>query len=271
MRAAPRRQAHGHASRRVLPHVWSPQLRNERDIDVYLPPSYPRTRRRYPVIYMQDGQNLADPHRAFAGTWNLEPTVAELSTRGIEAILVGVPNMGKDRLKEYSPFRDARLGGGSGNAYLAFLTETVKPRVDRRFRTRAERSATGMFGSSMGALISLYAFFRASETFGLVGAMSPSVWFAGRALLTTVASDGAPPGRVYLDVGTEEGAGTLRDVRLLAQLLRRKGYRDGESLLFVEAPGGRHEEAHWGGRLIGALEFLLRPLARSSGARIEKL
>jgi predicted alpha/beta superfamily hydrolase len=250
--------------RRVLRGVWSPQRNTHRDLDIYLPPSYRRSRARYPVVYMQDGQNLSDPERAFSGTWNLESTIAALASDGIEAIFVGVPNMGEDRLREYSPFFDLKHGGGDGDAYIAYLERTVKPLVDRRFRTRPEREATGMFGSSMGALISLYAFFRAPETFGFAGAMSPALWFAGRALLSYIERDGAPPGRIYMDGGTTEGAATLRDARLLARILERKGY-GADRLRFVEASGGEHSEAHWARRLGPALEFLLRPIV--AGAR----
>jgi predicted alpha/beta superfamily hydrolase len=243
-------------SPRLVRRVWSPQLRNTRDLDVYVPPSYGRTRRRYPVIYMQDGQNLADPARAFAGTWNLHEAMGALAARELEALVVGIPNMADQRVHEYSPFADPRLGGGGGDAYVAFLERTVKPIVDRRFRTRREREATGVFGSSMGGLISLYAFFRAPETFGFAGAMSPSLWFGGRALLDYVEAAGAPPGRLYLDAGANEGASTLTDARDLDALLRRKGYAE-DSLRFVEDMDGRHQEAQWGRRLVPALEFLL--------------
>jgi predicted alpha/beta superfamily hydrolase len=247
--------------------VRSPQRESERDLDVFLPGSYPRNRRRYPVVYMQDGQNLADPHRAFAGTWELEHAIAALASRGIEAIFVGIPNTGEERIREYTPFVDAKTGGGDGDAYLAYLERTVKPLVDRRFRTRPEREATGVFGSSLGALISLYAFFRAPETFGFVGAMSPALWYAGRAIVTYIDRDGAPPGRIYLDAGTEEGAGTIRDARQLAAVLERKGY-GADRLLFIEDQGGQHVEDHWARRLPRALEFLLRPFAeRRRGSR----
>lgn len=249
-------------TRRVLARIWSPQLENERDIDIFLPLSYPQTRRRYPVIYMQDGQNLADPHRAFAGTWRLEECLTDLARRGLETIVVGVPNMGAERLREYSPFADARLGGGSGDAYLAFVERTLKPIVDKRVRTRPEREATGIFGSSMGGLISLYSFFRAPETFGFAGAMSPSLWFGGRALVSYIEKGGRPMGRLYIDAGTEEGAGTVRDAKELSRVLERKGYVHGETLLFSEVLGGRHEEAHWAERLGPALEFLLKGVPR---------
>jgi predicted alpha/beta superfamily hydrolase len=248
---------HPRPIRRVLSKVRSPQRNSHRDIDVFLPPSYRSGRRRFPVIYMQDGQNLADPHRAFGGnTWGLEHAIGTLASRRIEAIFVGVSNMGEDRVREYSPFVDARLGGGDGDAYLAYLERTVKPLVDRKFRTRPDREATGILGSSMGALISLYAFFRAPETFGFVGAMSPSIWFASRAILSYVHNDGAPPGRIYLDAGSEEGPNTLRDARQLARILERKGY-DEDHLRFVEVEGGQHTERHWAQRLVPAVEFLL--------------
>jgi predicted alpha/beta superfamily hydrolase len=253
----------GSIGRRVLQRVRSPQRGTERDIDVYLPPSYSQSRRRYPVVYMQDGQNLADPARAFAGTWELEQAMRTLGARGIEAIVVGIPNLGEARVNEYTPFVDAKIGGGDGDAYLAFMERTIKPLVDRRFRTRPEREATGVLGSSLGGLISLYAFFRAPETFGFAGAMSPSLWFAGRAMLTYIARDGNPPGRLYVDAGTDEGASTVRDARELASILEDKGFGD-DRLRFVTDEGGRHEEAHWARRLVPALDFLLGPL---NGAR----
>lgn len=252
------------STRRILARVWSPQLENQRDVDIFLPPSYARSRRRYPVIYMHDGQNLADPHRAFAGTWELPRTLNALAARGLETIVVGIPNSGAERLREYSPFADRRHGGGGGDAYLAFVERTLKPLVDRRVRTRPEREATGMFGSSMGGLISLYSFFRAPATFGFVGAMSPALWFGERAIIDYIEHDGTPPGHLYLDVGTDEGTGTLRDAEQLVAVLEKKGYAVGGSLSFGAVEGGRHEEAHWAERLGPALEFLLKrvPAAR---------
>jgi predicted alpha/beta superfamily hydrolase len=259
-----------------MENVWSAERRNKRRVDVYLPESY-RTAigRRYPVVYMQDGQNLSDPETAFAGTWDLEPTLARLGERGIELIVVGVHHAGEDRLVEYSPFPDRRLGGGEGESYLAFLVQTLKPRIDRAFRTRTRCDDTAIFGSSMGALISLYAFFRHPAVFGRAGVMSPSVWFGQAAILDYVGAASAPGGRVYLDIGMREGAGTLRHARQLARLLVRKGFRrDTRStralspgterrkrrpaslLRYAEDAGGGHQEAAWAHRLEGALECL---------------
>lgn len=238
--------------------IWSPQLRNRRGVDIYLPASYDTGRRRYPVVYMQDGQNLSDPAIAFCGnTWRLDDGLPWLAARGIEPIVVGLHNTGTERLAEYSPFAHPKHGGGYGDRYLRFLIDTVKPRIDARYRTRKERASTVIAGSSMGGLISLYAFFRRPSPFGAAAIISPSIWFGRREMLSYVQRSRMTSGRLYLDVGTNEGAGTLRDARTLNRLLRRKGYK-ADSLWYLEAQGHRHREDDWAWRLPQALEFLLK-------------
>jgi predicted alpha/beta superfamily hydrolase len=238
--------------------VWSPQLRNRRYVDVYLPDSYAEGRGRYPVVYMQDGQNLSDPAVAFCGnTWQLDTSLPWLYARGIEPIVVGVHNTGESRLAEYSPYPDARHGGGEGDRYVRFLSDTLKPRIDAAYRTRRHRDHTAIAGSSMGGLISLFAFFRRPSPFGLVAALSPSIWFAGRSILEFVERARTTHGRIYLDVGTAEGAETVRNARALARVLRKKGYTPSGSMRYIEGSGHEHRESDWAGRLPGALEFLL--------------
>lgn len=245
---------------RVLHGVESPQLGNRRDILAYLPPSYERNpRRRYPVLYMHDGQNLFDAATSFSGEWQVDETMEEASRSGLEAIVIGIPNMGPDRLNEYSPYHEPRHGGGWGDRYLDFIVHTLKPLIDRDFRTLPRREFTGIAGSSMGALISLYGFFRHPRVFGLVAAMSPALWFGQRAIFGTVRSAPYVPGRIYLDVGTREGAGTLRDARQMRSLLHGKGYDAEHELKYVEEQGAHHSEAAWAGRWRQAVEFLLSP------------
>src|SRR5262245_36852795 len=237
--------------------LWSPQFRNRRGIDVYLPASYADGRRHYPVVYMQDGQNLSDPSIAFCGnTWHIDAGLPWLASRGVEPIVVGVHNT-PGRLAEYSPFADPKHGGGHGNRYARFLIETVKPRIDDEFRTKNDRDSTVVGGSSMGGLISLYLFFRRPSPFGRALVMSPSIWFGGREILAYVQRSRTTRGRIYLDVGTAEGKGTLRNAKALNRLLKKKGYgRD--TLRFVEAEEHQHREADWAWRFPHALEFLLR-------------
>jgi predicted alpha/beta superfamily hydrolase len=239
-----------------LHDVWSPQLGNRREVIVYLPPTYGGAR-RFPAVYMQDGQNLFDPATSHAGDWGLLRTLDALTATGRETIVVGVWNAGDERVAEYSPFEDARNGGGRGDRYLAFLTETVKPMIDRRFRTRPDREHTAIAGSSMGGLISLYGFFHAPDTFGLAGVLSPSLWFAGGAMFPFVASAPFVPGRVYVDVGRHEGEPHVSNVHRLHDVLVAKGYRAGRDVHMMDDPDGGHDEASWGRRVPLALSFLL--------------
>jgi predicted alpha/beta superfamily hydrolase len=237
--------------------VFSPELRNFRDLTVALPPSYEQDERAYPVVYMQDGQNLFDPDTAFAGDWHLGPILEDLARDGHEAIVVGIPNTGKHRLYEYSPFVDRRHGGGGGDRYLAFLTGTVKPLVDRSFRTRPGPDDTVITGASMGGLISLYALYRHPEVFGAAGVMSPALWFADRAILRQLEDGGRVPGRIHLDIGLEEPRGAVADTRTLRDILLRAGLRPGVELEYVEDERGTHAEEAWGRRFGRALPFLL--------------
>jgi predicted alpha/beta superfamily hydrolase len=248
-----------------LAAVHSPQLGNARDLLVYLPPSYAAADsgdRRYPVVYMHDGQNLFDPATSFAGEWAVDQTLEAASGSGLETIVVGIPNMGAERSNEYSPFLDPKNGGGSGEQYLRFLAETVKPIVDADFRTLADRAHTGIAGSSMGGLISLYAFFRYRHVFGFAGVMSPALWFAQHAVLDWVARQPFAGGRIYIDVGMREGEKTMNDVLRLRDVLEAKGYRNLDDLLFVVDTAGDHSERAWARRLHRKLRFLLGATTR---------
>lgn len=258
---------------RMLTGLWSSQRGNRRDILVYLPPSYDQGNRCYPVIYMHDGQNLFDQVTSFAGEWEVDETMQALSREGLEAIVVGIANTGAERLDEYSPFHEPKQGGGQGEQYLEFVTRTVKPLIDSSFRTLPDRVHTGIIGSSMGGLISLFAFFCYPDIFGLVGAMSPSLGFARQAIFPVIQQASFGGGKIYLDAGTQEysNPGThpllcrirsyhyLATVRKMYQLLRRKGYHPNQNLLYVEAEGAIHSEKAWASRLPGAIRFLLQP------------
>ncbi|MGQ0639266.1 MAG: alpha/beta hydrolase [Gemmatimonadaceae bacterium] len=241
----------------VIPDVHSPELDNSRDIFVYRPASYEKGTGRYPVIYMHDGQNLFDPETAFAGEWGVDRAIAHAPRKARRAVIVGIPNRGHDRLDEYSPFIDPARGGGRGDAYVDFIVNTLKPLIDVRYRTLPDAESTGIVGSSMGGLLSLYAFFRQPASFGFVGALSPSLWYADAAIFDWVERAPLVPGRIYLDTGTREGPRTLANARAMYALLEEKGYRRGRDFKWVEDQGGVHNEAAWGRRFKKALPFLL--------------
>ncbi len=241
---------------RLKERVYSPQLNNHRDILVYLPPSYAESSRRYPVIYMHDGQNLFDDATSFAGEWGVDEALHDLSQEGLEAIVVGIPNLGRQRVREYNPFDNRKFGTGRGDLYLRFIVETLKPDIDRSFRTLPDRAHTGIVGSSMGGLISLYAFFRYSTVFGFAGALSPAFWIAAQEMTDLIEQAAYLPGKIYLDMGHHEmtrKTGYLPIVPRMAARLKEKGFE----LRYVEDEHGRHTEADWRRRLPDALRFLL--------------
>lgn len=234
----------------IQPEIAVPQLRTQRTVLVYLPPSYAKSERRYPVLYMHDGQNLFDAATSFSGTeWQVDETMQQLAEEGIEAIVVGIYHGEKQRIGEYTPF--ARWHG-KGEHYLDFLVQTLKPTIDHDFRTKPDRAQTGLIGSSMGGLISLYGFLRHPQVFGLTGVFSPALWVGHGAIYEFVRSAVLNPGRIYLDHGTHEAS-----ARPMMQLLQEKGYRVDHELRYVAEKGGRHSEDDWARRLPDALRFLL--------------
>jgi predicted alpha/beta superfamily hydrolase len=254
---------------RVQPNVYSPQLDNHRDIVVYLPPSYRNSDKRYPVLYMHDGQNLFDDHASFSGEWGIDETMELLALEGLEAIVVGIPNMGLHRLAEYSTFRDVQLGGGDGEKYIQFIADTLKPMIDEDARTLPDPQHTGMMGSSMGGLITLSALCGKPDVFGFAGIMSPSIWFSNNAILDEVQHLHAAPNKIYLDTGTQEyadfgadgkarSASYLNKMRSLRDLFVEKGCKEGESLLYIEEKGAKHSESAWRRRAGGAIRFFLQ-------------
>jgi predicted alpha/beta superfamily hydrolase len=271
---------HGHhtvvGTLKIAQAVESPQLHNRRDILIYLPPSYDKSDKRYPVLYMHDGQNLFDNVTSYVGEWCVDETMERLSREeNLEAIIVGIPNMGAKRLDEYSPFSDSRHGGGLGNLYVSFIGHTLKPLVDRDFRTLPDKKNTGLMGSSMGGLISLYAYFQQPDIFGFTGAMSPSLWFAGGVIYAYIEAAPFRPGKIYMDAGTREMGDswsevlTLRarsrsyyaSVRRMKRILVKKGYRPIRDLLYIEGKEANHSEAAWGRRLPSAIRFFLQDKA----------
>lgn len=231
---------------KVLPDLYSTQLANSRSVLVYLPSSYDTGGRRYPVIYMHDAQNLFDPATSFVGeTWHVDSALTALAYQGLEAIVVGLPHAGQARIHEFNPW-------DRGDDYLAFIVDTVRPLVNREFRTLAERAHTGIVGSSLGGLISLYAFFHYSQVFGLAGALSPALWVQRGRIYEYVRTVPFSPGRIYVDNGTREGS-----AQGIYDSLRDKGYRPGLDVKYVREEGGMHTESAWARRLPDALRFLL--------------
>jgi predicted alpha/beta superfamily hydrolase len=238
-------------------------LGNTRGIWIYTPPSYDEnTTAHFPVVYMQDGQNLFDPATApFGQTWLAADTMDAAAESGAitEAIIVGVGNTAA-RIDEYTPTADMTSGGGKGDFYLRMLVEELKPTIDAAYRTTPDAAHTVIAGSSLGGLLAAYGGVTMADVFGRVGALSPSSWWDDNALLrivATVPGKAQRAGKVYVDSGDVNDGAT--DVANLAKAYRDVGYVDDVSLKYVLQAGGTHTEAAWAKRLPGALAFLLGP------------
>jgi enterochelin esterase-like enzyme len=210
---------------------------------------------------MHDGQNLFEPETAFqkGDHWRLGETAGALIAAGeIEPlIIVGIYNTGEHRKQEYTPTRDARLGGGGAAEYGRMIIEELKPLIDRTYRTRPDAEATGIGGSSLGGLVSLYLAFTHPQVFRRVAALSPSVWWNWRAILKTVRqSRSKPPLRIWLDMGTAEGKKGLDDARLLKAALVGLGFGIGADLHYAEYEGATHSESAWAERVGPMLKYL---------------
>ena len=242
-------------------------LGNRRDILVYLPRGYRRfSRRRYPVLYLHDGQNVFDAATSFSGVeWGVDET-AERLIRGnlIEPlIIIAVANMGEDRVHEYAPTRgiiDAKAkrtkrSQGLARLYGHFLMDELKPYIDRKYRTKRSPEFTGLGGSSLGGLVTLAIGILYPHAFSRLMVMSPSIWWDNFAIYRLVDSiEQKPPLRIWLDTGTAETG--WEQARELRNRLIEKGWKLRKDIQYMEAQRADHSEAAWAARVEPALRFL---------------
>ena len=277
---------------------WSSTaLPTPRDLFLWLPEAYfSEPERRFPVLLLHDGQNLFDGELSYVKgqTWRCGSTADEVFARGLAepTVLVGIGNTGVQRMAEYTPTPDTRLGGGKGPLYARLLTEELLPALRRDLRLLPGPENTGLAGSSLGGLISLAIGLREPQTFGKLGVLSPSVWWDRRTILDDIRSlPGHLPLRIWLDMGTAEGQIHVRDTDLLCHLLERKGWhldprstpprsvdppnglRRASSIFeqprrpvsanadlhYERVPGALHNESAWAARFGQVLQFLFPP------------
>lgn len=231
-----------------------PQLSTTRKIWLYLPPDYQTSAKTYPVLYMQDGQNLFDNATSFSGEWQVDETLNTLFAQGdYGAIVVGIENGGASRLNEYSPWVNAQYGGGDGDDYAAFLANTLKPYIDSNFRTRPEPQMNALIGSSMGALISTYGVCQFPNAFRKVGSLSPAYWFALNDLNNYISTSvsNLQNHRMYFVAGTNESSTMVQNINTVRNGLIAKGLAIGNALTKFDS-FGTHSENYWRGEF-GAL------------------
>jgi len=237
----------------------------KRNIHIYLPPDYYQDRsKRFPVLYMQDGQNLFNPRTSFAGVaWQIDKTAQELILKKkiSSLIIVGIDNSGEQRINEYTPIASNKTGG-KADKYSQMLIYELKPFIDHHYRTLPEREFTGLGGSSLGGLFSLYLGIKRPDVFSRLAIMSPSLWWAdGFILREVLALPSKQKLRVWLDIGKREGRYIKNQARLLQKIMIKKGWKKHRNdkladFRYLEAPKAGHNEFSWGERFGKVLKFL---------------
>jgi len=227
-----------------------PQLNRTRRIWIYLPKDYNSGSKIYPVLYMQDGQNLFNEQSASFGEWGIDECLDTLQRQlGKGCIVVGIDNGGENRLKEYNPYNFSVKGPlappdtkGEGKEYVEFLVKTLKPFIDTKYRTQKGRPYTFIAGSSMGALISEYALLKYPEVFGAAGLFSPAFWISPEIYTDAANAEADVITRYYLYAGGKESSTMVNDIERMYDVLgKKKRYEINRTL----NPIGEHKEKYW--------------------------
>ena len=228
-----------------------PQLNRYRRIWVYLPPGY-SPRGRYPVIYMHDGQNVFDDSTSYSGEWGVDEFFD--TTMLPRAIVVAIDNGGQYRLNEYSPYDMERFGKGQGKQYVDFIVHTLKPYIDKRYRTWRTRTHTYIAGSSMGGLISMYAVLRYPNVFGGAGVFSPAFWVAP-SIYDEIGRRGRKlRSRIFFYAGKKESEEMVPDMLKAFEKLRSVSNAPMQTVIRDE---GRHHESAWRKEFAGFYRWLM--------------
>lgn len=238
----------------VLSPLQMEALQRQRSVRIYLPPSYDSSERRYPVLYMHDGQNLFDDATSFVGEWGVDETLNALAeSHHLELIVVGIDHGDDHRITELNPFDHEKFGAGEGEAYLRFVVEQLKPQIDRDYRTLPDRNNTAIMGSSMGGLISHYAINRYPQVFSKAGIFSPAYWVGPQILPLTEQATPADA-RLYLLMGGREGEEMVENFAQMGELLSRSLPAERWRAKLVAE--GEHNEGFWRGELAEAVLWL---------------
>lgn len=250
---------------------FMPQLNRKRRVWIYLPTDYASSSKRYPVMYMHDGQNLFDNNTSFAGEWGIDETLSQMEKDGYSGcIVVGIDNGGAQRINEYSPFINPSYGGGQGELYVDFLVQTLKPYIDKNYRTLEDRNNTLIGGSSMGGIISTYALIRHPEVFSRAAVFSPAYWFSDSLFKYVQQHVIDEPIRIYHLSGANESSSMVPLMNRYDSLLAAEGYPSNDRKLVVKQDGA-HSEWFWKREFAEAFNWLIQASVGYDKALVDQL
>ena len=233
-----------------------PSLIRTRRVAALLPHDYYETDKRYPVLYLQDGQNLFDDHAPY-GSWGVDKRLASMTERGRgDLIVIAIDHADDQRVSEFTPSFRTTLGKGDGRKYIDFLAHELKPYVDKHFRTQPGPKNTGIGGSSMGGLISIYAGIYYPDVYDRLMVFSPSLWVTPRIPFHIMRLSSKFRGKIYLYGGEAEGGTMVPNIkRFKRELVKQTGSRNVKFRVEID-PIGQHNEARWGQEFPKAAEWL---------------
>ena len=233
-----------------------PQLNRKRKITIYLPPNYNASKENYPVLYIQDGQNVFDVSTSYSGEWEVDETLNELYDKsGFGLIVVAIDHGGSKRLNEYSAWDNKQHGKGEGALYLDFLVNTLKPEIDKAFRTKPDSQNTVVMGSSLGGLFAHYAATKRPDIFGKSGVFSPSFWYAKDSFEFTEKAIGLNNSKLYYLAGAKEGNDMVEPMNEIVSIMKQKGFPE-DNINSKVVPNGTHGESFWKDEFQGAISWL---------------
>jgi predicted alpha/beta superfamily hydrolase len=222
---------------------YMPQLKRTRRIWLYLPPDYTKSKKKYPVLYMHDGQNLFENKTSYSGEWGIDEFLDSIFKKGQkEVIVVGIDNGNFKRMQEYNPWEFQSFGKGEGDKYVDFLVKTLKPYIDKHYRTLKDQPNTFIAGSSMGGLISLYAVLKYPNIYGGAGIFSPAFWTASGIDSTVIADAKNVKSKLFFYAGGKEGDSMIPDMKRIEKEIKERSASPVEEKIDENA---KHNEAAW--------------------------
>lgn len=237
-----------------------PQLNTTRRVWIYLPPDYYTSGKKYPVMYLQDGQNLFDAKTSYSGEWEIDETMNQIySETGQSVVIVGVDHGGDERINELSPYKNEKYGGGKGDQYIEFIVKTLKPYIDNHYSTKADRKNTLIGGSSLGGLISVYGAVKYPQIFGDILAFSPAFWFNSKDINAFIENSDSnlKKQKIYIVQGRNEDEDMEEQTTRVINNLKSKNLKS-KNIFFKIDEDGKHNEAYWGREFKGAFLWFLR-------------
>ena len=232
--------------------IEAPQLKTIKKTWIYLPKNYTTSKKKFPVIYMHDAQNVFDAKTSYSGEWNVDEKLDSLKA---QVIIIGIEHGNDKRMDELTPYKNEKYGGGNADNYLEFIVKTLKPQIDKTYRTKANKRNTAIMGSSLGGLVSYYALLKYPDVFGKAGVFSPAFWFNPE-IYTLTEQTRKLKSKIYFLCGDNESADMVSDLNKMNYLVSGKRCDCLNLTKKAIVKGGQHNEKLWRDNFVKAYLWL---------------